>query len=230
MAPVTDQEDRRRAQAKTSTSGDDNRKANRQSPSSVPQGDHDTRTESDSEPATAPSLEPGSPVGTDPKPAHESQSHGKRRRSKDSTGSIEATVSQRGRDRLPSVKRRRSSSAQRVVPRHINKSKSGAKVDAANDQDEQTYGHRSRLAEPIHIGSHRHDSNGGELSLQKRAQVADRLTVIDKDLYTPTAGMTNGLRKDDPRVLKEVLDEVAHVESDESSEDERPAMMFGYYL
>jgi hypothetical protein len=82
------------------------------------------------------------------------------------------------------------------MPRHINKSKSGTKVDAANDEDEQ-----------------------------------ERLTVIDKDLYTPTAGMTNGLRKDDPRVLKEVFDEVAHVESsEESSGDERPATMFGYYL
>jgi hypothetical protein len=231
MATVTNHEDRRRVQAKRSTSGDDNQKVNRQSRSSVSQGDQDTRSESDSDPATAQNSEPGPQVATDPKPAHESRSHGKRRRSKDSAVSTEATVPQRGRDRLSSVKRRRSPSAPRKMPKHINKLKSGTEVDAANDENEQTYGQRNLLAEPVHIGSNHHDSDFGEMSLQKRAVVADRLAFIDKDLYTPTAGMTNGLRKDDPRVLKEVLDEVAHVESsEESSGDERPATMFGYYL
>jgi hypothetical protein len=231
MATVTNQEDRRRVQAKRSTSGDDNQKVNRQSRSNVSQGDHDTRSEPNSDPATAQNSEPGSQVATDPKPAHESRSHGKRRRSKDSAVSTEATVPQRGRDRLSSVNRRRSLSAPRKMPKHINKLKSGTEVDAANDEDEQTYGQRNLLAEPVHSGSNHHDSDSGEMSLQKRAVVADRLAVIDKDLYTPTAGMTNGLRKDDPRVLKEVLDEVAHVESsEESSGDERPATMFGYYL
>jgi hypothetical protein len=117
------------------------------------------------------------------------------------------------------------------MPRHINKLKSGTKVDAANDEDEQTDGQRNLPAEPVHIGSNHHGSDFGEMSLQKRAEVVDWLTVIDKDLYTPTAGMTNGLRKDDPRVLKEVFDEVSHVESsEESSGDERPTTMFGYYL
>lgn len=226
MAPVTNHEDGRRVPG-----GDDNQKVNRQSRSSVSQGDHDTRTKSDSDPATARNLEPGSQVRTDPKPAHESRWHGKRRRSKDSAVSTEATVPQRGRDCLSSVKRRRSSSAPRKMPRHINKLTSGTTVDVAKDEDEQTYGQRNLLAEPVHIGSNHHASDFGEMPLQKRAEVVDRLTVIDKDLYTPTAGMTNGLRKDDPRVLKEVFDEVAHVESsEESSGDERPATMFGYYL